>query len=96
MSSPLSSFNHNIHLLSTFHPMSIQKEIRLLDPSNPQHGHKLEFACEIRDILEYSHSRFYAALVAMSEEKSRTELAEMQKLLQQEVVSVAVMTMSDN
>lgn len=76
--------------------MSIQKEIRLLDASNPQYGHRIHFAREIRDILDYSHSRFYAALVAMADEKSVTEQVEMQKLLQQEVVRVAVITMARN
>ena len=67
--------------------MAISAEIRLLDPGSPQHGYKINFINEIRDLLAYSHSRLYAALVAIGSERATKERREMQLLLQKEVVS---------
>ncbi len=67
--------------------MAIPTAIRLLDPGSPQYGYKINFIIEIRDMLEYSHSRLYAALVAIGNERSAKERCEMQLLLQKEVVS---------
>ena len=67
--------------------MAIPAAIRLLDPGSPQHGYKINFINEIHDMLDYSQSRFYAALVAIGHEKSARERCEMQMLLQKEVVS---------
>ncbi len=67
--------------------MSAPAEIRLLDPGSPNHGYKINFINEIHDLVDYSHSRLYAALVATGKEKSAKERREMQILLQKEVVS---------
>lgn len=67
--------------------MVIPAEIRLVNPGSPQYGYKINFINEIRDLMAYSHSRFYAVLVAMANERSEKERHEMQILLQKEVVS---------
>ncbi len=68
--------------------MSTEPQIRLLDPGSPRHGYKINFINEVRDTLDYSHSRFYAILLAIHSERSTKERREMQILLQKEVVSL--------
>ncbi len=43
-------------------------QIRLLNPSSPQYGYRTAFIEQIRGLLDYSHPRFYAALVAIQAE----------------------------
>lgn len=69
--------------------MAIDPEIRILNPSSPRYGYKMNFMREIRDLLEYTHSRFYAALLAIVAARSVNERKDMQLLLQEEVVGLA-------
>ncbi len=62
-------------------------QIRLLNPSSPQYGYRTAFIEQIRGLLDYSHPRFYAALVAIQAEPLAQERKDMQMILQAEVVS---------